>query len=168
MGGVVYCSGRTRPWATARSKMQERKRIRAVRGYEGSTLTLDDLWRVFSCYGEVASVIIEPGRGATVTYRDQCSFPELEPSAELELVCGEQRVLVSRHQVWPLEGAEWPQQHHYHFPPPPTTARPRPRSARTTTPPSWTWGSPRPRPSTASACPCPLPPPWPWARWTAS
>ena len=33
----------------------------AVRGYEGSTLTLDDLWRVFSCYGEVASVIIEPG-----------------------------------------------------------------------------------------------------------
>ena len=77
-------------------------------GYEGSTLTLDDLWRVFSCYGEVASVIIEPGRGATVTYRDQCSFPELEPGAELELVCGEQRVLVSRHQVWPLEGAEWP------------------------------------------------------------
>ena len=138
MGGVVYCSGRTRPWATARSKMQERKRIRAVRGYEGSTLTLDDLWRVFSCYGEVASVIIEPGHGATVTYRDQCSFPELEPGAELELVCGEQRVLVSRHQVWPLEGAEWPQQHHYHFPPPPTTARPRPRSARTTTPPSWT------------------------------
>ena len=102
MGGVVYCSGRTRPWATARSKMQERKRIRAVRGYEGSTLTLDDLWRVFSCYGEVASVIIEPGHGATVTYR--------EPGAELELVCGEQRVLVSRHQVWPLEGAEWPQQ----------------------------------------------------------
>ena len=108
----------------------------AVRGYEGSTLTLDDLWRVFSCYGEVASVIIEPGHGATVTYRDQCSFPELEPGTELELVCGEQRVLVSRHQVWPLEGAEWPQQHHYHFPPPPTTARPRPRSARTTTPPS--------------------------------
>ena len=36
----------------------------AVRGYEGSTLTLDDLWRVFSCYGEVASIIIEPGRGA--------------------------------------------------------------------------------------------------------
>ena len=140
----------------------------AVRGYEGSTLTLDDLWRVFSCYGEVASVIIEPGRGATVTYRDQCSFPELEPGTELELVCREQRVLVSRHQVWPLEGAEWPQQHHYHFPPPPTTARPRPRSARTTTPPSWTWGSPRPRPSTASACPYPLPPPWPWARWTAS
>ena len=101
--------------------MQERKRIRAVRGYEGSTLTLDDLWRVFSCYGEVASVIIEPGRGATVTYRDQCSFPELEPGAELELVCGEQRLLVSRHQVWPLEGAEWPQQHHCT-----TTFRPRP------------------------------------------
>ena len=68
-----------------------------VWGYEGSTLTLDDLWHVFSCYGEVASVIIEPGRGANVTYRDQCSFPELEH--------GEQRVLVSRHQVWPLEGA---------------------------------------------------------------
>merc|ERR1711952_36627 len=49
----------------------------AVRGYEGSTLTLDDLWRVFSCYGEVASVIIVPGRGATVTYHDQCSFPEM-------------------------------------------------------------------------------------------
>ena len=81
----------------------------AVRGYEGSTLTLDDLWRVFSCYGEVASIIIEPGRGrgATVTYRDQCSFPELELGVELELelVCGEQRMLVSRHQVWPLEGA---------------------------------------------------------------
>ena len=102
----------------------------------------------------LASVTIEPGHGATVTYRDQCSFPELEPMAELELVCGEQRVLVSRHQVWPLEGAEWPQQHHYHFPPQPTTARPRPLSARTTTAPSWTWGSPRPRPSTASACPC--------------
>ena len=77
----------------------------AVRGYEGSTLTQDDLRRVFSCYGEVVSIIIDPGRGATVTYRDQCSFPELEPGAELELVCGEQRVLVSRHQVWPLEGA---------------------------------------------------------------
>ena len=77
----------------------------AVRGYEGSTLTLHDLWRVFSCYGEVASIIIEPGRGAIVTYRDQCSFPELEPGTELELVCGEQRMLVSRHQVWPLEGA---------------------------------------------------------------
>ena len=75
----------------------------AVRGYEGSTLTLDDLWRVFSCYGEVASIIIEPGRGAIVTYRDQCSFPELEPGTELEH--GEQRMLVSRHQVWPLEGA---------------------------------------------------------------
>ena len=98
----------------------------AVRGYEGSTLTLDDLWRVFSCYGEVASVIIEPGHGATVTYRDQCSFPELEPDAELELVCGEQRVLVSRHQVWPLEGAEWPQQHLYHLPTPPHYCPPSP------------------------------------------
>ena len=97
-----------------------------VRGYEGSTLTLDDLWRVFSCYGEVASVIIEPGHGATVTYRDQCSFPELEPGAELELVCGEQRVLVSRHQVWPLEGAEWPQQHLYPLPPPPLYCPPPP------------------------------------------
>ena len=67
----------------------------------------------------LASVTIEPGHGATVTYRDQCSFPELEPDTELELVCGEQRVLVSRHQVWPLEGAEWPQQHLYHLPPPP-------------------------------------------------
>ena len=96
----------------------------------------------------LASVTIEPGHGATVTYRDQCSFPELEPDAELELVCGEQRVLVSRHQVWPLEGAEWPQQHRYHLPTPPLYCRP---SVRTMTPPSWTWGSPRPRPSTASA-----------------
>ena len=47
----------------------------------------------------LASVTIEPGHGATVTYRDQCSFTELEPDAELELVCGEQRMLVSRHQV---------------------------------------------------------------------
>ena len=51
----------------------------------------------------LASVTIEPGHGAPVTYRDQCSFPELEPGAELELVCGEQRVLVSRHQVCPLD-----------------------------------------------------------------
>ena len=55
----------------------------------------------------LASVTIEPGHGATVTYRDQCSFPELEPGVELELelVCREQLVLMSRHQVWPLEGA---------------------------------------------------------------
>ena len=74
----------------------------------------------------LASVTIEPGHGATVTYRDQCSFPELEPDAELELVCGEQRMLVSRHQVWPLEGAEWPQQHLYHLPPPPLYCPPPP------------------------------------------
>merc|ERR1711923_587297 len=119
-------------WIKFISEFIENQCAMAVRGYDGSTLTLDDLWRVFSCYGEVASVIIEPGHGATVTYRGQCSFPELEPGAELELVCGEQRVLVSRHQVWPLEGAEWPQQHLYHFPPRPgpSTARPRPSSAR--------------------------------------
>ena len=136
----------------------------AVRGYEGSTLTLDDLWRVFSCYGEVASVIIEPGRGAIVTYRDQCRFPELEPGTELELVCGEQRVLVSRHQVWPLEGAEWPQQHLYHLPPPPLYCPP-PLSPHYDAA-ILDVGQPSPAPLYSLSVP--LPPPRPWARWTAA
>ena len=114
----------------------------------------------------LASVTIEPGHGATVTYRDQCSFPELEPDAELELVCGEQRVLVSRHQVWPLEGAEWPQQHLYHLPTLPHYCPPSPPLSPHYDAAILDVGQPSPAPLYSLSVP--LPPPRPWARWTAA
>jgi len=58
-----------------------------VRGFA----SLDDLWSVFPCYGQVSSIITDQN-GATVTYHDQSIFPELEFNVDMELV-GEQTMI---------------------------------------------------------------------------
>ena len=65
-----------------------------VRGY-ADNFSLDDLWTVFTCYGVVSNIIIEQ-HGATVTYKDQSVFPELEFNVDMELVVGEHTMIFSK------------------------------------------------------------------------
>jgi len=70
-----------------------------VRGYTNN-FTLDDLWQLFTTYGDVSSVILE-SHGATITYKDQCTFPISETNIEVEMLVGDQAMMVSRVQSWP-------------------------------------------------------------------
>lgn len=70
-----------------------------VRGYSNN-FTLDDLWQLFTTYGDVSSVILE-SHGATITYKDQCSFPISGTNMEVEMLVGDQAMMVSRVQSWP-------------------------------------------------------------------
>ena len=64
-----------------------------VRGYD-DPLAIDDLWQMFSLYGEVSNIIIE-GHGATITFKDHCNFPGLESFVEMEMIIGDRKVLVT-------------------------------------------------------------------------
>jgi len=65
-----------------------------VRGY-AENFSLDDLWSIYSFYGAVSNIIIE-SHGATVTYKDQSVFPELDFNVEMELVVGESKMLFTK------------------------------------------------------------------------
>ena len=64
-----------------------------VRSYDDA-LVVDDLWQTFSLYGEVSNIIIE-GHGATITYKDQCSFSGLDSYMEMEMILGDRKVFVT-------------------------------------------------------------------------
>ena len=64
-----------------------------VRSYYDA-LAVDDLWQMFSLYGEVSNIIID-GHGATITYKDQCSFPGLDSYMEMEMIFGDRKVFVT-------------------------------------------------------------------------
>ena len=64
-----------------------------VRGYD-DPLAIDDLWQMFSLYGEVSNIIIE-GHRATITFKDHCNFPGLESFVEMEMIIGDRKVLVT-------------------------------------------------------------------------
>ena len=64
-----------------------------VRSYNDA-LAVEDLWPMFSLYGEVSNIISE-GHGATITYKDQCSFPGLDSYMEMEMILGGRKVFVT-------------------------------------------------------------------------
>ena len=64
-----------------------------VRSYDDA-LVVNDLWQMFSLYGEVSNIIIE-SHGATITYKDECSFPGLDPYMEIEMILGDRKVFVT-------------------------------------------------------------------------
>ena len=64
-----------------------------VRGYN-ETLSVDDMWQIFTTYGEIASIIVD-GHGATVTFKEDCTFP-VAANLEMELTFGDKKMIVMK------------------------------------------------------------------------
>ena len=93
-----------------------------VRGYD-DTLAVDDLWQMFSLYGEVSNIIIE-GHGATITFKDHCSFPGLESYVEMEMIIGDRKVLVTNVSLMDVSPPLYQEEYPDYYPPPSYTMYP--------------------------------------------